>query len=137
MTGWSSSWGTFCIVLALFGGSLAVTLVGNACGWISAVFFRALALRGSFDAPQTSSATRHNYPVIGTMCLFLEFIRPEVRQYFMASGVPKLPFPRAALEAESRPVAGLGTTFFSPDESSIIKVARSRTVDSSVLVCPG
>jgi glutamate synthase domain-containing protein 2 len=44
---------------------------------------------------QTSSAVRRNYPVIGNLRFMLEFIRPEIRQYFIESDNEAAPFSRA------------------------------------------
>ncbi|MEN9842191.1 MAG: Glutamate synthase large chain [Pseudomonadota bacterium] len=69
--GWSASWG--------WGLLLALLLVAL----------------GVHDVLQTSSAVRRNYPVIGNLRFMLEFIRPEIRQYFIESDNEAAPFSRA------------------------------------------
>src|SRR5690606_753814 len=43
---------------------------------------------------QTRHAVRRNYPVIGNLRFFFEFIRPEMRQYFIEDDTTELPFSR-------------------------------------------
>ena len=75
-------------VAATDGGSLflalSVTLV-----------FGALTLQGVMDVRQTRHAILRNYPVIGHLRFMLEFIRPEIRQYFIESDNEGNPFSRA------------------------------------------
>jgi glutamate synthase domain-containing protein 2 len=60
-----------------------------------AVVFGALALQGVMDVRQTRHAILRNYPVIGHLRFMLEFIRPEIRQYFIESDNEGNPFSRA------------------------------------------
>ena len=60
-----------------------------------AVVFGALALQGVLDVRQTRHAILRNYPVIGHLRFMLEFIRPEIRQYFIESDNEGNPFSRA------------------------------------------
>lgn len=73
-------------LLALFSG------VG---WWLLALPFIALSALGMVDLTQTRHAIRRNYPVIGNLRFLFEFIRPEIRQYFMESDDQQLPFSRA------------------------------------------
>jgi glutamate synthase domain-containing protein 2 len=57
--------------------------------------FGALALQGVMDVRQTRHAILRNYPVIGHLRFMLEFIRPEIRQYFIESDNEGNPFSRA------------------------------------------
>ena len=50
---------------------------------------------GVHDLRQTRHAVLRNYPVIGHMRFLLEFIRPEMRQYFIESDTEATPFSRA------------------------------------------
>jgi glutamate synthase domain-containing protein 2 len=54
----------------------------------------ALVLLGWNDLRQTSRAVLRNYPVIGHLRYLLEFIRPEIRQYFIESDAEAAPFSR-------------------------------------------
>src|SRR5690554_6345683 len=67
----------------------------NGWWWVIALPFIALSLRGIIDLTQTRHAIRRNYPVIGNLRFLFEFIRPEIRQYFMESDDQQLPFSRA------------------------------------------
>ncbi len=54
-----------------------------------------LSLRGVLDLRQGQHAITRNYPVIGHLRFLLEFIRPEIRQYFMEGDREATPFSRA------------------------------------------
>ena len=86
---------TFAIVLA---GAIVTTLLSAwfSAGWLwAAIPFWALALLGVYDMLQTRHAIRRNYPVLGNLRFFFEFIRPEVRQYFLEDDTSASPFSRA------------------------------------------
>jgi hypothetical protein len=54
-----------------------------------------LTLRGVLDLQQSQHAITRNYPVIGHLRFLMEFIRPEIRQYFIESDREAAPFSRA------------------------------------------
>ncbi len=56
--------------------------------------FTGLALLGAYDMLQTKHAVTRNYPVIGHARFLLEYIRPEIRQYFLESDMDGSPFSR-------------------------------------------
>jgi glutamate synthase domain-containing protein 2 len=58
------------------------------------VVFAALALLGLRDVMQARHAILRNYPVSGHLRFLLEFIRPEIRQYFIESDSDAAPFSR-------------------------------------------
>ncbi len=64
-------------------------------GWIGVGAFAVLSLTGVHDLRQTRHAILRNYPVIGHLRFLLEFIRPEMRQYFIESDAEAAPFSRA------------------------------------------
>ncbi len=64
-------------------GGLALGVVGAA-----------LTLVGLRDVMQTRRAVLRNYPVIGHLRFFFEFIRPEIRQYFIEPDNEAAPFSR-------------------------------------------
>ncbi|MFT4241322.1 MAG: FMN-binding glutamate synthase family protein [Acidovorax sp.] len=70
--------------LTAFGVGLSVMLA-----------FAALSALGAYDLRQTRHAILRNYPVIGHLRFMLEYIRPEVRQYFIESDSEAAPFSRA------------------------------------------
>jgi glutamate synthase domain-containing protein 2 len=49
---------------------------------------------GWVDFKQTKQAVRRNYPLTGRLRYGLEYIRPELRQYFLEDDEEKLPFSR-------------------------------------------
>jgi glutamate synthase domain-containing protein 2 len=61
--------------------------------WASA-FFGLLFVLGWMDFTQTKQAVRRNYPLTGRIRYGLEYIRPELRQYFLEDDEQKLPFSR-------------------------------------------
>lgn len=54
--------------------------------------FGFLSLVGIYDLIQTKTAILRNYPVIGHLRFMLEFIRPEIRQYFIEGDNDETPF---------------------------------------------
>ena len=57
--------------------------------------FAVLAALGVRDLRQPQRAVLRNYPVIGHLRFFMEYIRPEIRQYFIESDTEAAPFSRA------------------------------------------
>jgi glutamate synthase domain-containing protein 2 len=57
--------------------------------------FLSLVALGVSDVRQTRHAILRNYPVIGHLRFLLEYIRPEIRQYFIESDSEAAPFSRA------------------------------------------
>ena len=76
-----------CVELAIHKGSITA--------WVLAAVFALLSLLGVFDLLQTRHAILRNYPVIGHLRFLLEYVRPELRQYFIESDTETLPFSRA------------------------------------------
>ena len=87
---------------------MALCALGSLVCLVSLVFFdawwfalpgllvcAALVAVGIHDLRQTRHAILRNYPVIGHMRFLLEFIRPEMRQYFIESDSEATPFSRA------------------------------------------
>lgn len=54
-----------------------------------------LVLLGSGDLVQKHHAILRNYPIMGHFRFFFEFIRPEIRQYFIEGDTEAQPFSRA------------------------------------------
>ncbi|PUE10163.1 FMN-binding glutamate synthase family protein [Limnohabitans sp. T6-20] len=61
--------------------------------WASAGF-AVLFVLGWIDFTQSKQAVRRNYPLTGRLRYGLEYIRPEMRQYFLEDDEQKLPFSR-------------------------------------------
>jgi glutamate synthase domain-containing protein 2 len=79
------------VALLLFTFSWVAFGVGGV-GVLVSLFFVGLGLR---DVRQTRHSVLRNYPVIGHLRFLLEFIRPEIRQYFIESDNEAAPFSRA------------------------------------------
>ncbi|GFN25238.1 FMN-binding glutamate synthase family protein [Achromobacter denitrificans] len=62
--------------------------------WI-AVPLALLGALGVYDLIQPRHAIRRNYPVLGNLRFLFEFIRPEIRQYFLEDDTQAAPFSRA------------------------------------------
>ncbi|MBK8529035.1 MAG: FMN-binding glutamate synthase family protein [Rubrivivax sp.] len=62
--------------------------------WGGALVCLFLVLLGLRDVRQRRHAVIRNYPVIGHIRYLLEFIRPEIRQYFIESDSEAVPFSR-------------------------------------------
>ena len=73
---------------------LALTALSSYWLW-PAAFFGFFALMGLWDFFQSRQAIRRNYPVIAHLRFILEFIRPEIRQYFLEADRDEAPFSRA------------------------------------------
>jgi glutamate synthase domain-containing protein 2 len=63
-------------------------------GWLPALVFLLLVGLGLRDTMQTQRSVLRNYPVIGHLRYLLEFIRPEIRQYFIEGDNDAAPFSR-------------------------------------------
>ena len=59
-----------------------------------ALVFAVLVGLGVRDSLQTRHSVLRNYPVIGHLRFLLEFVRPEIRQYFIESDNEAAPFSR-------------------------------------------
>ena len=79
-------------LLGLVASALAWAKMGMDA-WLVVVFL-GLVLLGVRDVRQKRHAVLRNYPVIGHLRFLLEFIRPEMRQYFIESDSEAAPFSR-------------------------------------------
>ena len=73
----------------------ALQLVVGQASFMWVLLLSALVLVGISDLQQTHHAILRNYPVIGHLRFLLEFIRPELRQYFIESDNEAVPFSRS------------------------------------------
>ncbi len=87
------------MALCAFGAlAFLVKLVFFSFWWLALVMFVICVLLvalGIHDLRQERHAILRNYPVIGHMRFLLEYIRPEMRQYFIESDSEATPFSRA------------------------------------------
>ncbi len=81
-----------CILsLLLCGFSMIVFGVGGSL----ALLFLLLVGLGIYDLRQPKRSILRNYPIIGHLRFLLEFIRPEIRQYFIEGDNDAMPFSRS------------------------------------------
>ena len=84
------------LALCIFGLLLsAFSLVGFGVGWLAFLVSAVLVGVGVHDLRQTRHAILRNYPVIGHLRFLFEYIRPEMRQYFIEGNREAMPFSRA------------------------------------------
>jgi glutamate synthase domain-containing protein 2 len=79
------------IVVAVWLGLEAAFAGGNAAAALLAL---GLALLGLRDLLQRQHSVLRNYPLIGHLRFLFEYIRPEIRQYFIESDNEETPFSR-------------------------------------------
>jgi len=72
----------------------AFVWVGFKTGGFWVLLFLFLLVLGIRDTRQTQRSVLRNYPVIGHIRYLLEFIRPEIRQYFLEGDNEAAPFSR-------------------------------------------
>jgi len=70
------------------------TWVAFGVGGFAALLFITLTGLGLRDTLQTRHSILRNYPVIGHLRFLLEFVRPEIRQYFIEGDHDAAPFSR-------------------------------------------
>ena len=84
------------LALCVFGLLLALfSLIAFGVGWVALLLCAGLTGVGVYDLKQTRHAILRNYPVIGHLRFLFEYIRPEIRQYFIESDSEAAPFSRA------------------------------------------
>jgi glutamate synthase domain-containing protein 2 len=144
----------FCAIVLLLA---TFSWVAFHVGGVLALLFLALTLLGVRDTQQTRHSVLRNYPVIGHLRFLLEYIRPEMRQYFIESDNEAAPFSRqqrslvyqrAKGEPDKRPfgtqldVAGVGyewinhslqpTTLATHDFRVLIGADRAKPYSASI-----
>lgn len=102
------------VVGAILLGALIVVggVMWSAAVWWNLVWYAPLLVLGAVDMLQTKHAIRRNFPIIGRLRYFMEFVRPAIQQYFVESDLSGRPFnrrtrsfiyQRAKLETETVP----------------------------------
>ena len=84
----------FFVIVVLWVLSALQLVVGQA-SFLWVLLLSALVLVGIRDLQQTHHAILRNYPIIGHLRFLLEFIRPELRQYFIEGDSEAVPFSRS------------------------------------------
>lgn len=85
--------GLYVALAALVATAVLARVGALSWGWPLACV--ALCALGVHDMLQTRHSVLRNYPLLGHFRFFFEFIRPELRQYFIESDTEKAPFSRA------------------------------------------
>ncbi|HQX57734.1 MAG TPA: FMN-binding glutamate synthase family protein [Burkholderiaceae bacterium] len=80
-------------VLGLLASLFGLLAFGVGAG--SSLVLLALVVLGVYDVLQSRRSILRNYPIIGHLRFMLEFVRPEIRQYFLESDNEASPFSRA------------------------------------------
>ena len=73
----------------------ALQLVVGQVSLLWVLLLTGLVVLGVHDLQQTRHAILRNYPIIGHLRFLLEFIRPELRQYFIEADGDAVPFSRS------------------------------------------
>ncbi|MFZ9035793.1 MAG: FMN-binding glutamate synthase family protein [Francisellaceae bacterium] len=76
---------------------------------------------GIYDVTQTKHSILKNFPVLGHMRFILEFFRPEVQQYFIASDTEERPFDRQTRTLVYERAKGIEDTLAFGTERDILK----------------
>ncbi|MDT5130008.1 MAG: hypothetical protein QOH54_5652 [Mycobacterium sp.] len=84
------------VAIVFLAGALAAVLTVIGHGWWAApaAILVGLAALGTWDLLQTRHTILRLYPIIGHVRFLMEFIRPEIRQYFIESNTEAAPFDR-------------------------------------------
>jgi glutamate synthase domain-containing protein 2 len=80
-----NSMGDSITIPALLDAPIALSFFSASLGW---------TLIGGYEIFLCTSNLRRNYPVLANIRYALEFIRPEIQQYFIANNVEEKPFSR-------------------------------------------
>jgi glutamate synthase domain-containing protein 2 len=85
----------FAACVVAFLAALALGWLGHGWWWwVVAGAFGALSAVGVRDVAQQRQSIRRNYPILSHIRFFLEYIRPEIRQYFLETDQEQVPFSR-------------------------------------------
>ena len=84
----------FAGVVLLFAVTAGFAVAGR-LHWVCAVIPGMFVILGVHDITQTRHSVLRNYPLWGHFRFLFEFIRPEIRQYFVEDDTDEKPFSRA------------------------------------------
>ena len=107
--------------------------------WL-AIVFAALFIVGLNDVRQSHRSVLRNYPLTGHLRFMLEYIRPEIRQYFIEDDEAEYPFSRnqrALVYARAKgqnDKRGFGTlkNMYAHDAEWLLHSNRPRHVDPQI-----
>jgi glutamate synthase domain-containing protein 2 len=136
----------FYVVAAATALFLILSLAVSAWWLILAAVFGGLTALGVIDMTQTRHAIRRNYPVIGNLRFALEFVRPEIRQYFFEDDTQQLPFSRvdrslvyqrAKQQIDKRPFGTQGDVYHTDYEWINHSMTPTHVADSDFRITVG
>ncbi|MEQ8954693.1 MAG: FMN-binding glutamate synthase family protein [Gammaproteobacteria bacterium] len=123
----------YCVIALLLLPLSLAWLIGGADGAVtlSALLSRPLRLTifllllgwtllGAYEILFSSSNLRRNYPVLANIRYMLEYIRPEIQQYFIANNVEEKPFSRERRNLIYRRAKGASDTLPFGTEQDIL-----------------
>ena len=98
-------------LLVVTSGSFDVTqLADHPFQLVLFLLLLAYAVLGFWDMKWAPNNLRRNYPVLANIRYLLEYIRPEIQQYFIASNTSERPFNREQRDLIYRRAKGLNDT---------------------------
>lgn len=89
---------------------LGLTLAVSTWWWIGLAISAPLALLGIYDSLQTRHSITRSFPILAHLRFLMEFISPEMRQYFLESNTSGRPFnrdQRSLIYERSKDIEGL------------------------------
>src|SRR5690606_35174822 len=110
----------WCLFSATGGSASVSALLAHPWPLTVAVLGILYVLIGLHDLFISHSNLRRNYPVIANLRYLFEFIRPEIRQYFIASNLEESPFNREARDLIYRRAKGLNDTLAFGTEHDLV-----------------
>ncbi|MCH8173848.1 MAG: FMN-binding glutamate synthase family protein [Proteobacteria bacterium] len=98
-------------ILAILGAPLQLTVFLVLLAWV---------LVGAYELFFSASNLRRNYPVLANLRYLLEYIRPEIQQYFIANNIEERPFSRERRNLVYRRAKGISDTLPFGTEQDIL-----------------
>ena len=98
-------------ILAILGAPLQLTVFLVLLAWV---------LVGAYELFFSASNLRRNYPVLANIRYLLEYIRPEIQQYFIANNIEERPFSRERRSLIYRRAKGASDTLPFGTEQDIL-----------------
>ncbi|ASG68071.1 FMN-binding glutamate synthase family protein [Francisella halioticida] len=123
---WYIGLGIFVIIVLL---SLSLF---HASIWFSIGFVVILVVIAIYDISQKSHSILRNFPILGHIRYVLEFLRPEIQQYFIADNESEKPFNREQRSTIYRRAKGVNDTGAFGTEKDIYKIGYEWVTHSLV-----
>lgn len=108
---------------------LAIFIMSYRTDWFF-FFLAPLLLLGLYDLLQKKHNILRNFPILGHMRFIMEFFRPEIQQYFIASDESELPFNRESRSLVYQRAKNIRDTIPFGTEQDILKVGYTWALHS-------